>query len=462
MTNNNNNHDIIIDTDVMENSPRPNFADVKKALERMSASLRENILQWYSPERVAETREAVILLEGVKDRTDDEEADLIYFKKYLASYDDIQEKWKEEGEGKSLEEYISTQDAPILQEIIRRAPLPDLKTYGLMNDKVNSNLISSEGSLLQDMNGQLQLVWAVQQEGKGKIEGEGVPTYISLMYEGTETKLTKKMTAYDNAVYNAVATRYYYWKENHPGEALLISPQEVWRTMNGKDDSARPTARQTEKVCKSLDKMRFTRFSIDITKEIEANYIKVDDERLVKGYAETYLLKADKIAFETEKGRTIEGYKISDEPILYTYNRAKNHILYVDYDLLNTSDKKNMGEYTIEFTNYLLLRVYGIANGTFNSNRILLSTLYEKTGIEPPEVRLKRENYGSEASYTAKIRAVAKQDRETIEAILASWNEKKRLIKGFEPVKKGNSLIGYDLEVIKEKKCKGIGTAEGQ
>lgn len=333
-------------------------------------------------------------------------------------------------------------------ETFKRAPLSEIKTYGLMNDKVNAQLIASD-AFTQDTDGQMRLVWAVNQSGKSR---EPIATYISLMYEGTETKLSKKMTGYDNAVYNAVSTQFYYWRKEHPGEALYITPQELWRTMNGKDGHVSPSAKQVEKTVKSLDKMRFTRFTMDIKAELEAGYISLDDERLVKGEFETYLLKADKVVFETEKGRKVEGYRITDEPILYTYNQAKKHILWVDYDLLNTSDKKNIGDDTIIFTNYLLQRIQNYIGGQLASNRILFESIYQATGIETPEIRIKLTNCSSEDNYRASIRKAFKRDRDTIEAILTSWKDKGKLIKDFKPVKKGNAVIGYDLQIIKPTK----------
>lgn len=349
---------------------------------------------------------------------------------------------------RAIEAYTEASKGGVFEDIFKRAPLSEIKTYGLMNDKVNAQLIASE-AFTQDTDGQMRLVWAVNQAGKSR---EPIATYISLLYEGTETKLSKKMTGYDNAVYNAVSTQFYYWKKEHPGEALYITPQELWRTMNGKDGFASPSAKQVEKTIKSIDKMRFTRFTMDIKAELEAGYISLDDERLVKGEFETYLLKADKVVFETEKGRKVEGYRITDEPILYTYNQAKKHILWVDYDLLNTSDKKSIGDDTIVYTNYLLQRIQNYIGGQLASNRILFESIYQATGIEAPESRIKLANCSSEDNYRASIRKAFKRDRDTIEAILTSWKDKGKLIKDFKPVKKGNAVIGYDLQILKPAK----------
>lgn len=442
-----NNNKVIIDIDVDPAIKNPSLDEIKQAFVQVKKNAKELFSKFYSAENVEIARRGISVLEGLEELTDDDKEDLQYLKQFLANYEELQEKWIAENTGESLEEYAAN-NTQLISEIMKRAPLPDIHTYGIMNDKVNAQLIASE-AFTQDTDGQMRLVWAVNQAGKSR---EPIATYISLLYEGTETKLSKKMTGYDNAVYNAVSTQFYYWKKEHPGEALYITPQELWRTMNGKDGFASPSAKQVEKTIKSIDKMRFTRFTMDIKAELEAGYISLDDERLVKGEFETYLLKADKVVFETEKGRKVEGYRITDEPILYTYNQAKKHILWVDYDLLNTSDKKNIGDDTVVYTNYLLQRIQNYIGGQLASNRILFESIYQATGIEAPESRIKLANCSSEDNYRASIRKAFKRDRDTIEAILTSWKDKGKLIKDFNPVKKGNAVIGYDLQILKPAK----------
>lgn len=448
-----NNNKVIIDIDVDPAIKNPSLDEIKQAFVQVKKNAKELFSKFYSAENVEIARRGISVLEGLEELTDDDKEDLQYLKQFLANYEELQEKWIAENTGESLEEYAAN-NTQLFSEIMKRAPLPDIHTYGIMNDNANKQLISTN-TFKQELNGQLQLMWW-EVEQAGKKSSISVKTYISLLYEGTETRLNKKMTAFDNAVYNAISTRFYYWKLEHPGEALFISPQEVWRTMNGKDDTARPSEKQVEKVIESIDKMRFTRCQMDINEELKSHYITINDDRVIDGFIDTYLLETSRGKFKTEKGRIVDGYVINIEPILYSYNKAKNHILYVDYDLLNTSDKKNTGEYTIEFTNYLLQRMQSIINGKLDSERILFDDLYEKTGIDPPKRRLNRANYSSDDSFASKIRGIAKQDRETVEAIFNSWIRKGKLIKAFKPVKKSNSVVGYDLDIINEPQKKQI------
>ena len=342
---------------------------------------------------------------------------------------------------------------------LMRNPLADITTYGLMNDKVNAQLIQGD-FFTQEANGQLTIKFAVDQAPKNKKQAA---VYMALTYEGTEGKLTKRLTAFDSAVYNAVATRFYYWQKENTRSSLYITPQEIWRTMNGKkagDGQAKPSKTQVQRICDSLDKMRFTHFYMDISEEIQAFNLYIDDDRVTAGKIDTYVLNCSKVEFETEKGNTVQGYKIGDEPILYTYNRVKNHILYVPYEMLDTSTNTSDSENVTEFRNYLLQQVQLMKNGEDNKGKyyhrnriILLETIYRDTGILPPEERISNKSYKNDASKQKEVRRLRKTDREKIEGILDAWKAKK-WIKGYiilnnknEPIREKQQAKGYEVQL---------------
>lgn len=330
----------------------------------------------------------------------------------------------------------------------RRLPLEVIKLYGILNDKATTQLINTDG-FTQELNGQLRLTWGANQAPAKK---DPVPTYIALTYEGTAGHLNKRLTAFDKAVYEAVATSFFYHKQENGSRAFYITPQEVWRIMNGTASTSKtPSAKQVERVCSSLDDMRFTRFYMDITAELDANYLTMEDERIVNGIVDTYLLKADRVEFTTDKGRKITGYRVTDEPILYSYNKAKGHLVLVPYELLDTSDSTGNEGNTIEFRNYLLQQIGLMYEGQRNNSRILYSTLYRDTGTQPPEKRLNPANYSTETAYKRNIRKEAQRDRDKINALLDAWKAKD-WIKGYKLVKKGQAYIGVDIALNPEKK----------
>lgn len=354
-------------------------------------------------------------------------------------------------------EPIKEDAAPLLDiNKLMRNPLSDITIYGLMNDKVNAQLIQGD-FFTQEANGQLTIRFAVDQAPKNQKQAA---VYMALTYEGTEGKLTKRLTAFDSAVYNAVATRFYYWQQENINSPLYITPQEIWRTMNGKksgDGKAKPGKAQLQRICDSLDKMRFTRLYMDISEEIQAFNLYIDDDRVTERKIDTYVLNCSKVEFKTEKGNVIQGYKIGDEPILYTYNRVKKHILYVPYEMLDTSTNTSDSENVTEFRNYLLQQIQLMKNALegkgkyYNRNRIiLLETIYRDTGILPPEERIKGD-YANETTRQQLIRRTRKADREKIEGILEAWKAKK-WIRGYiilnknnEPLKEKQQAKGYEI-----------------
>lgn len=343
-----------------------------------------------------------------------------------------------------------------------RSPLAKVINFGIMNDKT-AKIVDDENIFKEEIDGQLRLKWIVDQTPEKS--DVSVPVYMALCYEGDDFKITKKLTAFDKQVCEAIANRYYYHKLQHPDKPLRISPPEIWRTMNGKESGGKrnnPSEKQIKKITDSMDKMRFTRFYMDITQEIEAHKLTIDDERIKSGHVETYFIKSDKIVFITEKGNQIQGYQIDDEPILFTYNRIKNHLLYVPYEMLDTSKYVSDSENVAELRGYLLQQVQLMKNALeekhkgkyFKRNNIIkLDTIYKETGILPPEERLEGKVYKTEATKQKEIRRLRKSDNQKITGILTAWAEKE-MIKGFtelnsrnEPVKEKQAVKGYLIKL---------------
>lgn len=329
-------------------------------------------------------------------------------------------------------------------------PLPAIKTYGLLNDKINTDLICSK-FFASEIDGQMYMVFETNQAPKEA--PQPVIVFTALSYEGPQPLTSKKITGYDNSVYNTISTLYYYHERKYPGEACIITPQEIWRTMNGiTDQSKKPSPAQLKKVCSSIDKMRFTRIVLDISAELQKHKLSFKDERLINGVIDTYYLKADKAHFVTEKGRVIEAYRIENEPIMYSYNKAKEHVLFVPFDLLNTAaitgpkgESTGNEGHTVEIREYLLTQIMLMYNKERNK-RILLKTLYEKTGIEQPEQRIDRSKYSTENAYKTGIKKEAAKDRDKVFEILDAWKIKK-FIKDYKKVG-ARPIIGVDVSLM--------------
>lgn len=358
-------------------------------------------------------------------------------------------------------EITDQQQKPIEVMRFRRNPLADITTYGLMNDKASAQLIQDGEIFQQKADGQLTLRWAVNQAPQKQ---EAVPVYMALTYEGSDFKVTKEPSDYGKRVYEAIGTRFFYWKNENPQKPLYITPQEIWRTMNGKssrDGKAKPSDKQIKRICDSMDEMRFTRLVMDISAEIAAFNLSIDDERIAGGRIETYLLNCSKVEFTTDKGNTVQGYRISEEPILYTYNKAKKHILYVPYEMLDTSGYVSDSENVTEFKGYLLQQIQLMKNAAEGkkgkrfkrSNIILLDTLYRDTGIQPPEDRIEGKEYKTEGSRQKEVRRFRQADRQKIEGLLDAWkakgwiNDYTILNSKNEPLKEKQQAKGYSISI---------------
>ena len=357
---------------------------------------------------------------------------------------------------------ITDGQQPLDIKRFRRNPLGDLDSFGFMNDKVNAQLMQDGEIFQQKADGQLTLRWAINQAPQK--QEEAVPTYIALTYDDAGIRTTKKLTAYDKQVYEAIGTRFWNWQQSHPQTPLYITPREIWLAMNGKasnDGKAKPSKTTEERIRKSIDKMRHIDCYMDISAEIEAGYLVIDDERQIGGYIKDYLLNCSEAGFYSEKGNLSNGYRVNYEPVLYTYNRAKKHLLYAPYEMLDTSDYISDSENVAEFKGYLLQQILLMKNAASEgkkgkrfkrNNIILLDTLYRDTGIQPPEERIAGD-YANEATRQQIIRRNRKTDRQKIEALLDAWKAKGH-IKGYvvlnqnnQPLKEKQQAKGYRIDL---------------
>lgn len=332
-------------------------------------------------------------------------------------------------------------------EALNASELYDImKTFGFMNDKVNAELIRTAPDL-QYMNGQIQALWTVNQAPEEK---PPVPVYVSLTYFGDDQLSRKNSTPFDDAVISAIGTIGHFIQESGGNYPFFVTPEMIFRVMNGISDSRRtPSKKQIKRICDSMDLQRFTRRWQDCTEEINEYGYKLNDERIQKGIIDDNELYARKVTFKTKNHKEVNCYKILEEPIKYTYNRLKNHILYIPYALLDVSDTTSLDGYTIEIRNYLLHQIelmYSSKNhrkNHRNNTHINSQTLYKETGIKKPAERLTRSDYKDEKTYNAGIRKQRSNDRKKIEKILVSFQNKK-YISGFSFKQSGK---GFSVEI---------------
>ena len=323
----------------------------------------------------------------------------------------------------------------------------DTSKYTAMNSLVSAQMVSkSPKTSKKDIPGQITMQWDI-------IEKEVFYVATVDIVNDNNVNINAKIDAYDMAIINAVGSLYLAHQAQEPGEPCYLTPMDIWRFMNGKeanDKKFRMSPNQEKQLLAHIDKLRFTKFEIDLKSQMEKWGISFDKRYTEKtGKADDYVLNLSgtQIYTSNNKNQVTYGYQVNKEPILFTYSRFRKQIITVDKSLLNVTDKKSLGENTIVFKNYLLKRIENYKNGYLNSNMIKLETIYRETGIKEPGQREKEEEYSSKSTYLSAIRKQRAKDCKEIEHILATW-EAAKYIKSFKKEGQGNEVY-YIFEADK-------------
>lgn len=359
-----------------------------------------------------------------------------------------------------VESVITGKDA----DLIREKPLPPLKQYQLMNTKLALVMQKAEpdkisikqaekAALLYD--GEIPdedrelLGYAVRVSPENS-KKDPVSTYALLDFTKPELFSLggKRFTAFDFAVYTAVWNKYRQHRSTSSDQfdPLIITPAELWRTMNGYDTtdgakSHRPSDQQLDEVIASIQRWAYTRIRLNFHAEIVSKYISPPDGSGWKsGFRDDALLSATLIQFQTGKGTKLTGFKILDDPILGHYAELKGQVLTVDYGMMRLGTSKS-GQ-AVEIGHYLAKRISQMYSGHMDSRRILFESMYEDAGIQSPEQRISGSGKGNERADQTQIRRAAQKDREKVIEILRGWIPD--YIRGFSLVTKDGNLISSD------------------
>ena len=361
----------------------------------------------------------------------------------------------------------------------RRAALPKIEKYKMAGDELNKALLTpGYGNNLfeQELDGQIKLYWDVEHKlsGNSKKKGKLPPqtvTYVSMAFDTEDLEKSvrkmRRLRAYDRAVIDAIGSIGLYWEAEHPYETLKVTPEEIWKVMNGKqgDYKTKPSPAALKKINQSIEKMSLIRLHMDITEELEYYDFSDLGDELQKGVFNGYLLPTESVQIEFTNGKISYGYEVLKAPFIYRYNKAKNRLVSVEAHLLDTSQYISDTDYVTEFKHYLLMSIALMKRGDI-SNRILLETLYEKTGVGIPRDRVDADThrinpetgepfrtFKSKEVFEKAVRKAKQDDLKKIEGILSAWKDKE-WIKGFTPIdrnkkpaKAGQIVIGYDIQL---------------
>lgn len=338
---------------------------------------------------------------------------------------------------KNAETHFSADPVQVPEaSIIRRSALPAVQRFGIMNDKL-AHLLPVGDYKKSDEDGEPVYLMGIEQASAvEKKKNVSVPVYIT-MTGADDMEVSKPVTALDLAVISAVGSVYHAVKKQNQAQEVYVTTAEIWRLLNGyaiNDATAKPHDKQLARIQKSIERQSVNRVSIDFTAEAERRQLEIDGERIKKGILKGNMLQTQAVEIETEKRQRIVSYKIMAEPILYRYNATKKNLQLVDPDLLQTGRYLKETAGVIEVRLYLINQIQLMKDKKRNNKRILINTIYEKTGLQKPEKRVQPKQ----------VRKARAQDRQKLEAILKALKTK-HFINGYKTVTEGNTITGYDI-----------------
>lgn len=338
---------------------------------------------------------------------------------------------------KHAETYFPADSVKVPEEsIIRRSALPAVQRFGIMNDKL-AHLLPVGDYKKSDEDGEPVYLMGIEQASAvEKKKNISVPVYIT-MTGADDMEVSKPVTALDLAVISAVGSVYHAVKKQNQAQEVYVTTAEIWRLLNGyaiNDATAKPHDKQLARIQKSIERQSVNRVSIDFSAEAERRQLEIDGERIKKGILKGNMLQTQAVEIETEKRQRIVSYKIMAEPILYRYNATKKNLQLVDPELLQTGRYLKETAGVIEVRLYLINQIQLMKDKKRNNKRILINTIYEKTGLQKPEKRVQPKQ----------VRKARAQDRQKLEAILKALKTK-HFINGYKTVTEGNTITGYDI-----------------
>lgn len=279
------------------------------------------------------------------------------------------------------EDFLTAREGKNLQNPGGRTPahrLHQSNSYSIGHSKPFNHLLSILPG--HPIDGQLEIV---MYPSNAKLPN--VITYMSLTYTGDAVQLRgrRALTGFDKAVYNTLST---LWNAGNSN----VTPYDILRYMNGRAEAKGYSKAQIDRVNNSIRKMMSTILSLDMRDDMQQTDFRINDDRVSGCKIETQLLQATRCELRTETGRTVEGWSIDREPIMYTYNKAKKQIVTVPIGLLDTSAAVSNTEDVIAIREYLLLQIENMRTNHRHNNVIRYDTLYNETGIEAPKDRVAR------------------------------------------------------------------------
>lgn len=229
-------------------------------------------------------------------------------------------------------------------------------------DKVNQSAFN----LPENKDATSGLNFRVSPEGK-----KLVTVLYQLNFDELENDIAviRRLTPLDRRVYNAVAALYSAGND-------IITIRQIHGLLSGSSD---PSTTQIKRYDASLMKMRFTKLQLD-------NKSEADEYKRPHYQYRGYLLPAEDLSAIINGQITNSAIHLLKEPPLVEYARKQKQVTTVNPILLQSPINKT--DANILLADYLITRIsQKKRSGKVKTFRILLKTLYERTGIKKPKQR---------------------------------------------------------------------------
>lgn len=247
-----------------------------------------------------------------------------------------------------------------------------------------------------------------------------VVTPISLNYDDENIQIVnkdKRFTPYDRTVHNSICSIF------EAGNGTF-TPDQVYRCMNGLNNTEKVSPQAIGAVTKSIDKTRRMYTKIEVEKEAK-------EYGLDKIKMEDHILSARKITLEAG-GHEVVGYKFNysnnSKPIIYEYAQMTRQVLTIPRELLNTKDViRSTTEVTI-IREYLIRRIEVMKRkgNKHQSNKIRFTSINQEIGQDDP------------------AKEKAKKIRDNSSKLLDSFKDND-YIKEYKFYKEGRSFKGIEI-----------------
>lgn len=292
--------------------------------------------------------------------------------------------------------------------------------FSLMNSYVNNQIIGIWETLAkQKADGQLTfLPLKLDVDISGKASKMQVFNYVQLSYDGELSYNKAKITSYDKLILDTVCSIILAGNDQ-------MTLTDIYKVSKG-NTKTRPNQKALDRIELALRKFSGHRLYMDITNEINAQYINTDNEDLLKGTWDRPMLEYEGLELIAANGSRVKAIKINRKPMLLQYNEAKRQIVTFPTELLDTPE--HFTESYAAIKSYLLKEITLMKKGHRNNYKILYSTIYSECGLEEPTDR-----------------TIKSRDRETIKKMLDYWKSHS-YIKGYKDSKDGNKITGIEIE----------------